>query len=140
MIPEAIVMFPVHVVVFVPRVRVPVPLQVKLDNETSPEPAVVKSFDVVIDPAIAVKFPLINVKLWHEKLSAIPFEKALCITADCCSTNIVRMIKKNNGDDLNTGEIKNGRFADLVIGEIKGRDGNYTLKIDSVFVRGEKVK
>jgi len=78
--------------------------------------------------------------IWHEKLSAIPFEKALCITADCCSTNIVRMIKKNNGDDLNTGEIKNGRFADLVIGEIKGRDGNYTLKIDSVFVRGEKVK
>ncbi|MCM8821719.1 MAG: amidohydrolase family protein [Candidatus Omnitrophica bacterium] len=77
--------------------------------------------------------------IWHKKHPAIPFEKALSITSACCSTNIVKMIKKNNGDDLNTGEIKNGKFADLVIGEIKGRPGNYSLKIDSVFIRGEKV-
>ncbi|MGB9641945.1 MAG: hypothetical protein ACPL3Q_01935 [Candidatus Ratteibacteria bacterium] len=49
------------------------------------------------------------------------------------------MIKKNNGDDLNTGELKNGKFADLVIGEIQGKPGDYKLKIDSVFVRGQKV-
>ncbi|MCM8788708.1 MAG: hypothetical protein NC907_02840, partial [Candidatus Omnitrophica bacterium] len=77
--------------------------------------------------------------IWHKKHLAIPFEKALCITSACCSTNIVRMIKKNNGDNLGTGEIKNGKFADLVIGEIKGKPGDYSLKIDSVFIRGEKV-
>jgi alpha-D-ribose 1-methylphosphonate 5-triphosphate diphosphatase PhnM len=49
------------------------------------------------------------------------------------------MIKKNNGDNLNTGEIKNGKFADIVVGEIKGTKGNYKLQIDSVFVKGEKV-
>jgi N-acetylglucosamine-6-phosphate deacetylase len=77
--------------------------------------------------------------IWHKNHPAINFEKALCITSACCSTNIVKMIKKNNGDNLNTGEIKNGKFADIVVGEIKGTKGNYKLQIDSVFVKGEKV-
>ncbi|HXK45575.1 MAG TPA: hypothetical protein PL060_06420, partial [bacterium] len=77
--------------------------------------------------------------IWHKNHPALNFEKALCITSSCCSTNIVRMIKKNNGDDLNTGELKNGKLADLVIGEIKGKPGDYSLKIDSVFIRGQKV-
>ncbi|HOK81085.1 MAG TPA: hypothetical protein PK303_04830 [bacterium] len=77
--------------------------------------------------------------IWHTNHPAMDFEKALCITSSCCSTNIVRMIKKNHGDDLNTGELKDGKFADLVIAEIKGKPGNYALKIDSVFVRGQKI-
>lgn len=78
--------------------------------------------------------------IWHKKHPALNFEKALCITSTCCSTNIVEMIKKNNGDNLDTGELKNGKFADLVIGEINGKPGDYRLKIDTVFVKGEKIK
>jgi N-acetylglucosamine-6-phosphate deacetylase len=78
--------------------------------------------------------------IWHKKHPALDFEKALCITSTCCSTNIVEMIKKNNGDNLDTGELKNGKFADLVIGEINGKPGDYRLKIDTVFVKGEKIK
>ncbi len=77
--------------------------------------------------------------IWHKKHPAIDFEKALCITSTCCSTNIARMIRKNNGDDLNTGELKNGKYADIVVGEITGNQGSYKLKIDSVYVRGEKI-
>lgn len=77
--------------------------------------------------------------IWHKNHPAIDFEKALCIASACCSTNIVRMIKKNNGDNLNTGELKNGKYADIVIGEIKGTRGRYKLKIDSVYVKGEKI-
>lgn len=77
--------------------------------------------------------------IWHKKHKPMTFEKALCITSTCCSTNIVRMIGKNNGDKLNTGEIKNGKFADLVVGEIKGKPGDYKLDIQSVFIKGKKV-
>lgn len=77
--------------------------------------------------------------IWHKSHPALDFEKALCITSACCSTNIVRMIRKNNGDELNTGELKDGKYADIVVGEIKGKQGEYKLKIDSVFVKGEKI-
>lgn len=77
--------------------------------------------------------------IWHKKHQPLSFQKALCITCACCSTNIVKMLRKNNGDNLNTGEIKNGKFADLVIGQIKGKPGDYRLVVDSVFIKGKRV-
>ncbi|HPP66295.1 MAG TPA: hypothetical protein PKX05_00085 [bacterium] len=78
--------------------------------------------------------------IWHKHHPAINFEKALCMTSMCCSTNIAKMIKKNHGENLNTGELKNGKYADIVVGNIEEKQGRYKLKIDSVYVRGEKIQ
>jgi len=72
----------------------------------------------------------------HHKLS---LDQAVPVAAKCCATNIANMLKWHGGDDLEAGEITNGKWADLVIGKITGQPGNFKLIVDQVYVRGQKV-
>ncbi|HNQ35439.1 MAG TPA: hypothetical protein PKN80_05160 [bacterium] len=77
--------------------------------------------------------------IWHEKHPARPFNEALAIVSRCCSANIAAMLKEGGGDDLETGELAAGRWADLVAAEITGRPGRYRLRVREVYVRGRRV-
>ncbi len=56
-----------------------------------------------------------------------------------CSTNICDMLKIHGTEDLETGSIEEGGWADLVIGNITGEVGRYQLDVNKVFVRGRQV-
>lgn len=76
---------------------------------------------------------------WTRKHPAMSLNEAVTTAAKCCATNIVRMIKHRGGDDLETGELTAGKWADLVLAEITGRPGEYRLAVKQVYVRGRKV-
>jgi N-acetylglucosamine-6-phosphate deacetylase len=79
------------------------------------------------------------VGIWHPAHDALSFEEAVGVAARCCSKNAVDMIKSRGGEDLRTGELANGKWADLTIAEINGDPGKYDVQVKQVFVRGEKV-
>ncbi|MBT9151280.1 MAG: hypothetical protein DDT40_01468 [candidate division WS2 bacterium] len=77
--------------------------------------------------------------IWHRKHRAMSLEQALPTVARMCATNANDMLKMRGGEDTQTGSIEKGKWADLIIADIKGEPGNYLLDIHDVFVRGHKV-
>jgi len=77
--------------------------------------------------------------VWNRYHAAMSFDDALVTAAKCCSTNIVEMLCSRGGENLNTGEIADGRWADLVVADIRGERGAYDLAVKQVYVRGTKV-
>jgi N-acetylglucosamine-6-phosphate deacetylase len=76
---------------------------------------------------------------WTPMHKAKTLNDAITIAGKCCSTNIARMLKWQGGDDLESGEITNGKWVDFVVGKITGQPGNYKLDVKKVYVRGVKV-
>jgi N-acetylglucosamine-6-phosphate deacetylase len=77
--------------------------------------------------------------IWHRSHEPMCFEQAMVAAARCCSTNIAQMIARRGGDNLETGAIVDGKWADLVVGELTGKAGEYSLKVNDVYVRGRRV-
>ncbi|MFA5864363.1 MAG: hypothetical protein WC975_06715 [Phycisphaerae bacterium] len=76
---------------------------------------------------------------WHKRHEGMSFDEALIAAVKCCATNIADMLRWQGGDDLEAGELVNGKWADFVIADISGQQGNYKLIVKQVYVRGEKV-
>lgn len=77
--------------------------------------------------------------VWTRMHPAMSLEEAVVTAAMCCSTNIANMLKHRGGDDLESGELADGKWADLVIADLTGTPGNYKLDVKQVFVHGRKV-
>jgi len=76
--------------------------------------------------------------VWHRH-EALDFDRAVRTASECCSKNIVQMLRRGGGDDIQTGELADGRWADLVVADITGEAGSYTLNVKQAYVRGRKV-
>lgn len=70
----------------------------------------------------------------HSFHKAVPLDKAIIEAARLCATSQARLM--NVGD---SGIIETGKRANLVVGDISGSDGNYTLTVERVFVDGLEV-
>ncbi len=71
--------------------------------------------------------------IWISQHEAIDFEQALLIASRCCSKNIADMLALNSGEEIQTGEIADGKLADLIIADIEGKTGNYTINIKQTY-------
>ncbi|NLX05060.1 MAG: hypothetical protein GXY33_07945 [Phycisphaerae bacterium] len=76
--------------------------------------------------------------VWYRH-EAMALDEAVAAVSRCCSTNIVEMLRRKGGDDLETGEIRDGGWADLVVARIDGGPGEYRLEVRDVYVRGRNV-
>ena len=74
--------------------------------------------------------------VWQRRHQAVSLDQALLIAARLCATNANDMLKMHGAEDAQTGSIEEGKWADLIIADIKGKPGNYHLEIHKVFVRG----
>lgn len=78
--------------------------------------------------------------IWYHCHKAMNFEQALLATARMCVTNVCDMLKMSKAEDLGTGAIEDGKWADLLVADIKGKPGNYRLSVRKVFVRGRVMR
>jgi len=76
--------------------------------------------------------------VWNRH-EAMTLEEAVTTAGRCAATNIAAMLKLHGGDDLESGEIKDGNWADLVVAELTGQPGDYRLEVKQTFVRGARV-
>jgi len=77
--------------------------------------------------------------VWYRMHNEISLDQAIISTARICATNTSDMLKMHGAEDLETGSIEAGKWADLVIADIEGQPGNYRLGVQRVFVRGNEV-
>ena len=78
--------------------------------------------------------------VWYRAHKAMNFEQALLATARMCATNACDMLKMSKAEDPGTGSIEDGKWADLLVADIKGKPGNYRLSVRKVFVRGRVMR
>lgn len=74
--------------------------------------------------------------IWQRRHPAMSLDQALLVTSQLCATNANDMLKMHGAEDTQTGSIEEGKWADLIIADIKGEPGSYHLEIQQVFVRG----
>jgi len=77
--------------------------------------------------------------IWYREHKAVGFDRAVLTAARMCATNPCNMLEKHGAEDTETGFIEEGKWADLLVADIKGQSGDYKLDVHSVFVRGNKV-
>jgi len=77
--------------------------------------------------------------IWYAEHPAMAFEDAVAAAGRICATNVNRMLREDGHEDLETGEIADGKWADLIIGDITGKAGAYQLHIHNMFVRGKEM-
>ncbi len=77
--------------------------------------------------------------VWHGRHAAMSLAEAVPAVSAMCSGNIAEMLRQRGGDDLDTGSLVSGKWADLAVGRIKGGAGRYRLEVTSVYVRGTRV-
>jgi len=77
--------------------------------------------------------------VWQKRHEALDFDQAVLAASKCCSKNIVDMLAKRGGDRLDTGELVDGKWADLIVADVTGTSGDYNLKVKQVYVRGRRV-
>jgi N-acetylglucosamine-6-phosphate deacetylase len=77
--------------------------------------------------------------VWYRTHRPMSLEKAILTATRLCATNACDMLKTHGAEDPLTGSIEEGKWADLLIADIKGKPGNYRLCIHKVFVRGNEI-
>jgi len=77
--------------------------------------------------------------VWHRNHKAMDFDRAVLAAARMCATNPCDMLEQHGAEDTQTGSVKEGKWADLLIADVKGQPGNYELDVQKVFVRGSEV-
>lgn len=77
--------------------------------------------------------------IWYRTHRPMKLKEAIPAAAQMCATNACDMLKRYGCEDPATGCIEEGKWADLLVGDIKGWSGNYRLCVKRVFVRGKEV-
>ncbi len=75
----------------------------------------------------------------HREHKAMGFHDALPMASRMCTTNAHDMLRMHGCEDTQTGSLEDGNWADLIILDIHGKPGHYSVEIDSVYVRGNLV-
>ncbi len=73
--------------------------------------------------------------VWHAHHPAYPREEALALAVRACSGNPARLL----GDWGKIGDVAPGTDADLVLGRLDGRDGDYHFHVGLVLHKGRAV-
>lgn len=105
------------------------------------EPITLFSSILTMDTAFANLLSWLTVEsegIWRRH-EALDFDQAVLAASRCCSSNIVEMLRRRGGDQLNSGELTDGKWADLTIADIVGEPGRYRLDVKQTLVRGRKV-
>lgn len=76
--------------------------------------------------------------VWYREHPALDFETALVTASAMASGNPARQIGifEPAGEDPGTGSIEPGKWADLVIADIRKAENHYQVKVEQVFVQG----
>lgn len=77
--------------------------------------------------------------VWNRKHQAMSRDDAILTASRCCSTNISDMLNRGVVEYIKTGEIGDGKWADLIIADIAGEQGGYNLNVKDVYIRGQKI-
>ncbi len=77
--------------------------------------------------------------VWNRRHQAMNRDDAILRAARCSSTNISDMLNRGMSENIETGEIGDGKWADIIIADIAGEQGDYKLNVKDVYVRGKKI-
>ncbi|MCK4249253.1 MAG: amidohydrolase family protein [Candidatus Omnitrophica bacterium] len=77
--------------------------------------------------------------VWHREHNALDLDQAVLAAVGMCAANPCNLLKEHSPEDPETGSIEEGKWADLIAADIKGRPGEYYLDIQKVFVRGSEI-
>jgi N-acetylglucosamine-6-phosphate deacetylase len=75
--------------------------------------------------------------IWSGKQKPTPLNQALLNTAKATATNPAKLIGLDR--TRKTGTLAKGKCADIILADLKGKPGKYSLKIKKTFVCGKKV-
>jgi len=74
--------------------------------------------------------------VWNRAHEALPLEDALSAASRMCSANPAKMIGFYDDADEGTGSLEPGKWADIVLGTLRGKPGDYTFDVEQLLVRG----
>jgi N-acetylglucosamine-6-phosphate deacetylase len=77
--------------------------------------------------------------IWIRRHEALGLETALPAAARMCATNIADMLGARGCEAPDTGSLEPGKWADVVLADIEGEPGEYSLRVKKVLVRGREV-
>ena len=77
--------------------------------------------------------------VWNHVHEALPLQDALAAAVKMCCTNPARVVGLLDDPRKATGTMEPGKWADIVLGELRGEPGRYEFQVRKLFARGREV-
>jgi N-acetylglucosamine-6-phosphate deacetylase len=77
--------------------------------------------------------------IWHRRHEAMLLDEALVAASRMASGNPARLLgidEDEYGSGAGTGSLEPGKWADLIVGEVRESEGGYRFEVDGVWLRG----